>query len=120
MKFKAFFLSSIFLFAIAGSAFANNADLTPSKDLARKIKSELSKVDLDYTQLNGETLKIRFMINERQEIIVLSTDNKKLDFSWRGFFYSFISEEFSKFNETELIQYLNPVGSGPSGNTCPK
>ncbi len=79
MKFKAFFLSSIFLFAIAGSAFANNADLTPSKDLARKIKSELSKVDLDYTQLNGETLKIRFMINERQEIIVLSTDNKKLD-----------------------------------------
>ena len=79
MKFKAFFLSSLFLFAIAGSASANNADLTPSKDLARKIKSELSKVDLDYTQLNGETLKIRFMINEKQEIIVLSTDSKKLD-----------------------------------------
>tara|TARA_Y100000385_G_scaffold8564_1_gene9013 strand:- start:57 stop:392 length:336 start_codon:yes stop_codon:yes gene_type:complete len=79
MNFKAFFLSSLFLFAIAGSAFANNADLTPSKDLAKKIQTELSRVDLDYTQLNGETLKIRFMINERQEIIVLSTDNKKLD-----------------------------------------
>ena len=25
-----------------------------------------------------------------------------------------------KFSATELIQYLRPVGGGPSGNTCPK
>jgi hypothetical protein len=77
MKFKAFFLSSLFLFALVSSAFA--ADLTPSKDLAKKIKSELSKIDLDYNKLDGETLKIRFMINEKQEIIVLSTDHQNLD-----------------------------------------
>lgn len=79
MKFKAFFLSSLFLLSIASSAFATPADLTPSKDLAKKIKSELSRYDLDYEKLNGETLKIRFMINEKQEIIVLSTDNNSLD-----------------------------------------
>ena len=79
MKFKAFLLSNLFLFAFASSLIANNSELTPSKDLAKKIQSELSRVDLDYTQLNGETLKIRFMINEKQEIIVLSTDSKNLD-----------------------------------------
>ena len=26
----------------------------------------------------------------------------------------------SNFKETELIQYLKPVGLGPSGKTCPK
>ena len=27
---------------------------------------------------------------------------------------------FLKFNDAEFIQYLKPVGLGPSGNTCPK
>lgn len=27
---------------------------------------------------------------------------------------------FSKLNATELMQYRSPVGSGPSGNTCPR
>lgn len=26
---------------------------------------------------------------------------------------------FTKFRETELMQYRSPVGAGPSANTCP-
>jgi len=26
----------------------------------------------------------------------------------------------SSFSDSELIQYLNPLGGGPSGKTCPK
>ena len=37
-------------------------------------------------------------------------------------FYSSGSSDFKglKSKEIELMQYRNPVGAGPSGNTCPR
>ena len=59
-------------------SFANTT-IKPSKDLATQVKSELNKIDLNFEALDGQTLRIRFMLNEQNEIIVVSTNNKKLD-----------------------------------------
>ncbi|MEE9371514.1 MAG: hypothetical protein V3V00_00510 [Saprospiraceae bacterium] len=79
MKIKSLLLSSLFFLAITSVAFATSPTVKTSTSLAEVIKSELSKIDLDFDNLNGQSLKIRFMINEKSEIIVLSTNNKSLD-----------------------------------------
>lgn len=79
MKIKSI-LFAISLVNLSFTAFAN-VDKSPNVDLADKIKSELAEVDINYAKLDGEVLKIRFMINEKKEILVLSTNNKTLDSS---------------------------------------
>ena len=78
MKKKSFFLSLTLVCTFVVSSIANPI-LKPIKALEIKIKSELEKIDLDYKELNGQTVKIRFMLNEKKEILVLSTDQESLD-----------------------------------------
>ena len=84
MKLKQVLFSALFVAITASSSFATVDYLRPTENLAKKIKSELSKVDLDFEKLNGETLKIRFTVNEKNEIIVLSTDHTSLDNTIKG------------------------------------
>jgi len=84
MKLKQILFSGLFLAIVASSSFAAGDFYRPTTNLEKKVKKELSKIDFDYSELNGETLKIRFTVNEKSEIIVLSTDNSNLDATIKG------------------------------------
>lgn len=78
MKKKSLFLSLTLMFFFAATTFAS-PKLKPSEALKKMVKSELTKYDLDFSALNGETLKIKFMLNEKGEMIVVSTNHHQLD-----------------------------------------
>ena len=78
MKKKSLFLSLSLICFFAVASFAG-PKLKPGDSLEKIVKAELNKYDLDYKALNGETLKIKFMLNEKDEMLIVSTNHKKLD-----------------------------------------
>ena len=97
MKIKSIVFTLILSTIIASSAFAGNVE--PEKDVATKISQELSKFDLDYSTIENKTLKIRLMINENNEIIVLSTNSTELDTSIKA------ALNYDKIDRNELVPY---------------
>ncbi len=70
-------LLSVFTF---GSAFANGIDSNPKADELKIEMTDLLK-DLDFTNLEAstETVYVNFLINNKKEIVVLSTSEEGLD-----------------------------------------
>ena len=52
-----------------------NTTVTVTKD----IKSLIKKLDLDYSKIDDTTIKVKFMVNEEDELIVIGTDSKMDD-----------------------------------------
>ena len=105
MKIKSFLISALVVILFSGSALANTTT-KGNTDLASKIKTALAKYNLDQTNLDGETLKIRFIINEKSEIIVLSTNNKQLDNTIKH------ALNYDKIDQEDLVPfeiYIVPV-----------
>jgi len=50
---------------------ANNT-VTVTQD----IKSLIKNLDLDYSKIDDTTIKVKFMVNEDDELIVIGTDSK--------------------------------------------
>ncbi len=69
--------------ALTTSAFANTiGDFAPEskpKAIVKEIKSMIQKLDIDVKTLDSETIKVKFMVNESDELIVISTGNSELD-----------------------------------------
>ena len=76
MKKSSFFLSLAFIALCFTTSFANPI-FKANTDLQEKVKKVLNNFDFD--DMEGQTLKIRFMLNDKDEIIVVSTNDKNLD-----------------------------------------
>ena len=73
---KSILLSTLFAFVL-GTATANT---TPETNNARnEIKTMIQKADLASSLKNDVTVKVTFMVNAKNEIIIMSTDQKNLD-----------------------------------------
>lgn len=51
----------------------------PVKESLKEIERTISKLDIDFKVYEGTQVKIKFMINDNREIIVLSTNDTHLD-----------------------------------------
>ena len=76
MKKNSFLLSLVFVALCFTASIANPIDRV-NNDLQEKVKKVLT--NFDFEEFEGQTLKIRFMINDKDEFIVVSTDDEKLD-----------------------------------------
>lgn len=76
---KLFFLSFLFLALFSFSTANANGPIKKGLSSVQKvIKKNL--IGVDFSEVNSEeTILIDFMLNERAEIIVISTSHKKLD-----------------------------------------
>jgi len=74
-------LISAFAFVlIASASFANdNISTTALDDLRTEIATHLQKLDISKMSEESLTLKVKFLVNDANEVIVLSVDNDKLD-----------------------------------------
>ena len=73
----------VFALLLTTSAFASNIpenSPTGNDALRKEIAKKFSNLDLANLDLKGNSVvKIQFMVNDHNELIVLRTDNKKLD-----------------------------------------
>lgn len=77
---------AVALFSFASISVSSAAVLTPSS--SQELRKEISKLinKLDITQsLDTETaVNLKFTVNDKNEIIVLSTDNSEFDYNFKG------------------------------------
>jgi len=105
MKKKSLFLSLFFMLSIVATSFATPT-VKENTDLESKVREALTTYNFDFGILEGKTLKIRLMLNERNEIIVLSTNNQRLDKQIKG------ALNYSKIDQENLVAfkvYILPV-----------
>jgi len=74
-------LISAFAFVlIASASFANdNINTTTLEELRDEIATHLSKLDFSKMIEETSTLHVKFLVNDANEVIVLSVDNDKFD-----------------------------------------
>lgn len=77
---------SLFSLALAATlcapTFANNVDFGPEKakkSVTTVIKDMIQRMDIDFTKISEETIKIKFMVNDQNELIVISTGDSDMD-----------------------------------------
>jgi hypothetical protein len=75
--------ASLFLFLSALCiSVVNGADLEYkifTANITEEIKTELKKLNLDFYDLDEPTVNVKFMVNNDNQIIVLSTSQESLD-----------------------------------------
>ncbi len=78
---KRFFAPLFAALFISFSAYAGGTPTADTKydELRTEIADIIKKVDLEDYNLEEDNVKIQFTINDNNEIIVLKTNNKKLD-----------------------------------------
>lgn len=73
-------LISAFAFLLLTTAsFANDISSTTLDDLRSEIATHLSKLDLSDIEQETITMKVKFLVNDDNEVIVLSVDDKEFD-----------------------------------------
>jgi hypothetical protein len=60
-------------------AMANHAEESTTEQLRSEIAQTLSKINVGSLDFKESTVYVNFMINDKNQVIVLSTDNEKLD-----------------------------------------
>jgi hypothetical protein len=78
MKAIKFLLPAIFMISFMMPGKANTVVPVTNSEIAQ-IKSVIQKIDFDEYIDHATTVKLQFMINTQNEIVILSTDNKDLD-----------------------------------------
>ncbi len=82
MKFKKSLFSAILVLALVAPTFANspNSDEKPTKSEAvKEIQSLVKSINFDFTTLKEKTVKVHFMINTSNEVVVLRTSSNNVD-----------------------------------------
>jgi hypothetical protein len=83
MNLKNALFSAALSVAIVSPSFANHLTTVKSEPTKKSITVEISDLikDIDFTHMGitNESVKLKFMVNENNELIVLSTNNEKLD-----------------------------------------
>lgn len=82
MNFKKSFLGIALAIVLAVPSFAA-VEPSPKEEKEsqslNEIKNLIQNLNLDIAELDQETVKVRFIVNDDNELIVLSTDNAGLD-----------------------------------------
>lgn len=73
--------------------------LTTPTNVTNDIHKMIKKLDLDIKNIDKATLKIKFMVNEDNELIVISTGDSKLDATIKG------ALNYKEVNTTGLKPY---------------
>lgn len=81
MKITKSFFSALIVVAFAATSFASvptNYSSTDTKALT-EIQSLVKKINFDFESLESQSIKVHFLVNTSNEIVVLKTSNDKLD-----------------------------------------
>ena len=88
MTFSKVFFAITFSILISSFAFANPATvLEPTestKTVTSEIKTIIQNLAIDLDQLKSKTIKLKFLINESDELVVLSTGDSNLDRTFKN------------------------------------
>lgn len=82
MKFKKSFLSVLLVAVFIAPALASTPTLdTESKGTKalQEIKAMVQNINFDYEALDQKTVKVHFMVNTSNELVVLRTNSKDVD-----------------------------------------
>jgi hypothetical protein len=101
MKFLKFFFAAIFsLVMFVGAAHAEKPIL--SVDVKKEISKKLNSLDL--SKMSGESFVINFMINTENQLVVVSTSDKRVDDSVKNMLnYMKITEHNLETNKLYTI-----------------
>ncbi len=108
MKLSKVLFAITFSILISSFAFATpNTGLEPtasSKTVTTKIKSIIQNLDIDLKQLESNTVKIKFLINESDELVVLSTGDSDLDRTLKNALnYTEVNSSDVKYNKVYIL-----------------
>ncbi|MBT8231548.1 MAG: hypothetical protein HKO66_03195 [Saprospiraceae bacterium] len=76
---KSFILSFLLVGLFAFSSFANSSYEGPKVTLQKQFQKHLKNFDIDQIDGDSQKVYIDFMINDKAEIMVLSTSSADLD-----------------------------------------
>ena len=79
MRFKKSILGLLLVAVFAAPSFANANPTSETSKTLKELKTIIQDLNIDITSLDQTTVKVRFMLNSDNEIIVLSTDNADVD-----------------------------------------
>ena len=83
MNFSKIILTAAFTIAISTFSFAStDTKINPTatnKAVTTQIKTMIQKLDIDTETFESKTIKVKFLVNESNELIVLSTGDSDLD-----------------------------------------
>ncbi len=83
MTFQKSVLSLALAAALSSSAIASTPiselNYSSTKTVTTEIKSMIEDLDIDYSKVAQSTIKVKFMVNENDELIVISTGDSGLD-----------------------------------------
>lgn len=82
MNIKRNILSIALAAAVVLPSFASNAPtdiIEPSSSAIKEITLKIKNVDFDYAEYNKLEIMLKFMVNQDNELIVLSTDDSEID-----------------------------------------
>ncbi len=85
MNFRKIILSTILSFGLSIIAFATTPNhivetSTSTSKTYTKIKNIVKNIDFDMKSLQDQTVKVRFMINADNEVVILHTNNDEADY----------------------------------------
>ena len=83
MKFRKYVLSVVCALLITGGLFASSVDEhvnnAAEKSISAEIHNMIKKLDIDFEELDNQTIKVKFMVNENSELIIVSTGDSDID-----------------------------------------
>lgn len=108
MKVSKVLFAVVFSLLISSFVFAN-VDLpidptTSNKTVTTKIKSIIQNLNIDLTSLESQTVKLKFLINESDELVVLSTGDSQLDKTLKNALnYKHVDTATMKYNKVYIL-----------------
>jgi len=108
MKLSKIITTAAFAIVISSASFAStDTDVNPSKTnkaVTTQIKTMIQKLDIDATTINTKTVKVKFMVTESDELIVLSTGDSDLDKTIKtALNYKTVDNTSVKYNKVYIL-----------------
>lgn len=82
MNFRKNLFSALLVLVIAAPNFASvpsHFESTTSAKALTEIQSLIKGIEFDFESLDNQTVKVHFLINSANEVVVLRTSNEKTD-----------------------------------------
>ena len=82
MKLRKSFFAALMFVAFTLPSFANNSSPTRGAKDAKaiaEVQSLIKKIDFNFANMDDATVKVHFMVNTANEIVVLRTSDENLD-----------------------------------------